>query len=245
MEKKTWLAECLRYGKDGTWHTSWTTTYVNQGSDMVNYIVTENKSTRQQQTYYWDAPEGAQEFHVGALPGGQGGDAPNGDGGPPTKSAGPSFWQRTKNYWGNVGTTIRMTAKYFTGEGDEYESFLNDRVTAEMSKSSVIDKIRQEYYAKYKGQIDLTGTSYVGANGNFGLSGLWSAGINPIQQFVVGFRGSVYSFDGKTLWFYVTNSSSFKSLTYEVGPKWQRSSFAPMGNFYQTYMWSEPVNRPK
>ena len=72
MEKKTWLAECLRYGKDGTWHTSWTTTYVNQGSDMVNYIVTENKSTRQQQTYYWDAPEGAQEFHVGALPGGGG-----------------------------------------------------------------------------------------------------------------------------------------------------------------------------
>jgi RHS repeat-associated protein len=61
------------YGNDGTWQKSWTSTYVNQGgSDMVNYIVTQNKTTRQQQTYIWDAPPGTQEFHVGALPGGQG-----------------------------------------------------------------------------------------------------------------------------------------------------------------------------
>jgi hypothetical protein len=83
------------------------------------------------------------------------------------------------------------------------------------------------------------------ANGKFGLSGLWHAGINPVQQFVGSFRASIYSFDGKTLWFYLTNSSSFKSLSYDIGPQWQRSSFAPMGNFNQTYMWSELINRPK
>jgi len=34
----------------------------------------------------------------------------------------------------------------------------------------------------------------------------------------------------------LTNTTSFKSLTYDMGPQWQRGSFpTPMGNTRQTY----------
>jgi RHS repeat-associated protein len=225
------------------------------GNENVKYIDVQNKSTGDiTHIIYGKAAQGEEESYTEV---GNGNGEPNNNDGPgknqneggngsqEKKDPGPSLWDKTKNYWGNVGTALRMTFKYFAGSGDKQDMYVNDRVTSEMSKSSAVDDMRQRFYAKFKDQKDLMGTSYVGYSGKFGLSGLFHAGINPIQQFVGSFRGSIYSFDGKTIWFYLTNETSFKSLTYDVGPEWNRSSFSPMGSTYQTYMWSEPVNRPK
>ena len=65
---------------------------------------------------------------------------------------------------------------------------------------------------------------------SFGAVGYASAGANPVAQFVGSFRWSI---SGGNL--SLTNTTSFKSLTYDMGPQWQRSSFSPMGNTHQTY----------
>jgi RHS repeat-associated protein len=57
------------YGNDGTWQKSWTTDFTG-GSDMVNYLTTQNQATGQVQTYYWDAPDGTEPFSVTGLNGG-------------------------------------------------------------------------------------------------------------------------------------------------------------------------------
>jgi hypothetical protein len=64
----------------------------------------------------------------------------------------------------------------------------------------------------------------------FGAAGAVSAGGNPVAQFVGSFRWSI---SGGVL--SLTNTTSFRSLTYDAGPQWQRSSFGPGGNTHQTY----------
>jgi hypothetical protein len=65
----------------------------------------------------------------------------------------------------------------------------------------------------------------------FGASGAYVAGGNPVAQFVGSFRWSI---SGGVL--SLTNTTSFKSLTYDAGPQWQRGSFpTPGGNTHQTY----------
>jgi len=72
----------------------------------------------------------------------------------------------------------------------------------------------------------------------FGAAGYVSAGGNPVAQFVGSFRWSI---SGGML--SLTNTTSFRSLTYDAGPQWQRFLIAtpnatftsPMGNTHQTY----------
>jgi hypothetical protein len=76
----------------------------------------------------------------------------------------------------------------------------------------------------------------------FGLSGLAHAGLNPTQQFVGSSRWSVIPATGG-LNMSLTNTTSFRSLTYDRGPQWQRHSFpTPMGNIHQTYNIFIPCN---
>jgi len=98
------------YGPDPTWSPSWTTNFIPQDeNDMVNYIVTQNKTTGETVTYYEDAPAGTQEFHVGALPGAAGGSPIGGGGGdPPKKSGGPTV----------IGTLFNMKSPRKQVDGD-------------------------------------------------------------------------------------------------------------------------------
>ena len=82
-----------------------------------------------------------------------------------------------------------------------------------------------------------------GYKGSFGLSGLWNAGLDPIEQFVGTYRINIYNFSGNTLWFVLTNQTSMNSFLYDLGPSWQRSTWGPGGNMNQTYIWNEPVRK--
>jgi hypothetical protein len=73
----------------------------------------------------------------------------------------------------------------------------------------------------------------------FGLKGLWNAGLNPTQQFVGSYRIDIYPDDGCKKTFVLSNTSSFRSFAYGIGPDWSRNTFGPMGNMSQTYSWTE------
>ncbi|TWI95602.1 hypothetical protein JN11_04341 [Mucilaginibacter frigoritolerans] len=87
---------------------------------------------------------------------------------------------------------------------------------------------------------DATATHF---DAGFGIRGYINAGLNPIEQFVGNFKVNMWV-DGTNLFFAVHNITSFQSLTYDLGPNWERSDHQIMGNTEQWYIWSEPINRP-
>lgn len=114
-----------------------------------------------------------------------------------------------------------MTAQFGSGLGAGNQTFGPGTATSQvMGQSAGVQDVLNQYC-----MLGRTSGLYT-----FGAVGYASAGANPVAQFVGSFRWSI---SGGNL--SLTNTTSFKSLTYDVGPQWQRSSFAPMGNTHQTY----------
>ena len=121
--------------------------------------------------------------------------------------------------------TTAMTAQFFSGLGPSNLTFGPDSATSlVMGQSGPVDQVLSTYY-----QSGQTSGLYT-----FGLSGLVSAGVNPVAQFVGSFRWTITPTSGG-INLSLTNTTSFKSLTYDQGPQWQRSVAAPMGNTHQTF----------
>jgi RHS repeat-associated protein len=114
-----------------------------------------------------------------------------------------------------------MTAQFFSGAGPGNQTFgPGTSTSAVMGQSAGVQDVLNNYYM----------TGQTSGLYSFGGAGYVSAGANPVAQFVGSFRWSI---SGGNL--SLTNTTSFKSLTYDAGPQWQRSSFSPMGNTHQTY----------
>jgi RHS repeat-associated protein len=160
-----------------------------------------------------------------------------------TAQSGGGVLDRTMNYLGNVATAAGMTIDWALGTGSDNRTFVNDNVAKAFMNANRVNEARNFYYNKYSGAKSLANTSVTGYKGSFGLSGLWNAGLDPIEQFVGTYRINVYNFSGNTLWFVLTNQTSMNSFLYDLGPSWQRSSWGPGGNMNQTYIWSEPVRK--
>ena len=125
-----------------------------------------------------------------------------------------------------------MTAVWGLGVGADSRAFFNDRVANAMRNSPGIIKARNDFYSKNK-----TSGSY-----SFGLKGLWQAGINPIEQFVGSFDYSIsVNQEAGVLQFTITNVTSCSSFDYHITPaRWNWNSW-PMGNFNQTFIFTEPL----
>ena len=195
-------------------------------------------------------PDQLEDPATGEITNQKEGDAKDGAqaGNPNTLNAegpGPGPIKSAVNYLKNIGTFFHMLFDWSEGVGDENMAFINDRVALAMSNAWMVNKARDYYYnVKYKGTQYVAGTYVDGYGGKFGVEGAWRAGLNPIQQFVGTFRTTIYNSDGKTLWFYVTNTTSMKSFLYDHGPEWKRSTWGPGGNMNQIYIWSEPIRKP-
>jgi hypothetical protein len=114
-----------------------------------------------------------------------------------------------------------MTAQFFSGAGPGNQTFgPNTATSTVMGQSAGVQDVLNSYYM----------TGQTSGLYTFGAVGAVSAGGNPVAQFVGSFR---WSMSGGVL--SLTNTTSFRSLTYDAGPQWQRSSFAPGGNTHQTY----------
>lgn len=136
-----------------------------------------------------------------------------------------------------------MTTEFFTGNGPRDRLFYNDQVARALQYSRGANAARAYFYNKYKNTSDLTHATVTHFDAGFGIRGLISAGLNPIEQFVGNFKVNMWV-DGTNLFFAVHNITSFQSLTYDLGPNWERSDHQRMGNTEQWYIWSEPINRP-
>ena len=96
-----------------------------------------------------------------------------------------------------------------------------------MAQSTGVQDVLNQYY-----MVGRTSGLYP-----FGGPGLAGAGANPVAQFVGSFRWSITPANGG-INLSLTNATSFKSLTYDMGPQWQRGGGrlpTPMGNTHQTY----------
>jgi len=72
---------------------------------------------------------------------------------------------------------------------------------------------------------------------DFGLKGLWNAGLDPTEQFVGSYRVDITPNPDGSLNINLSNSTSFTSFSYGIGPSWNEG---PGGTQSQNYHWTEP-----
>ena len=121
---------------------------------------------------------------------------------------------------------VAMTSEFFSGLGPGNLTFAPGSATSQvMAQSPGVQEVLNSYYM----------TGQTSGLYTFGISGLEAARANPVAQFVGSFRWSITPVNGG-INLSLTNTTSFKSLTYDVGPQCRRRSFpTPMGNTHQTY----------
>jgi hypothetical protein len=130
----------------------------------------------------------------------------------------------------NDFTVGKMTLGWLFGVGAKSRTFINDRMANEMRNSPGVNALRDLYYTK--------GVTY--KHYDFGLKGLWDAGFSPVEQFVGSY--DVYAhLEGNFLQFTITNTTSFSSFDYHLTPPGWNWNSGPMGNFTQTYIFTEPL----
>jgi RHS repeat-associated protein len=128
-------------------------------------------------------------------------------------------------YLSGVGSAATMFGQFASGLGPDNLTFGPGSVQSQMMSSSpgVTTAVNQ-----YLGGGGPTGLY------TFGLSGLWNAGFNPIQQYVGSYTWSVAPTNGG-LMVSLSNTTSVWSGSYHLLGNHSRSSFGPFGNTHQTY----------
>jgi hypothetical protein len=72
-----------------------------------------------------------------------------------------------------------------------------------------------------------------------GVDGLLSS-ANLTRQFVGSYNITVLRGPGNRVNFYIENTTSFTSLSYQLGlPSWERNQFRLFGNTRQLFYWTE------
>lgn len=149
----------------------------------------------------------------------------------------------TDNWLKNTGTALSLTAQWALWLGEKNRTFDNDRVANSLRNSRIAEEARTYWYNSvnlgqktiYSGLTNFKGKTRLGG-GNFGLTGLISAGIDPIEQFVGSTHNYDIKSDGKILTHTITNKTHLKSLLYGVTPEFL--------NFYvttQVFIFKEDI----
>ncbi|MCH6259366.1 hypothetical protein MLD52_22620, partial [Puniceicoccaceae bacterium K14] len=145
------------------------------------------------------------------------------------------------NWFKNAKTVGKMFFEWDLGFGPDNRSFVNDSVADAMRNAWRVGEAREYFYDKYSGQSIQAGFSVTNFKGSFGIQGLVRAGIDPVEQFVGSYRVDVIALNANTLQFTLTNTTSFESFFYGIGPEWERSAFRFNGNTRQEYIFTEKV----
>ena len=119
-----------------------------------------------------------------------------------------------------------LTGQFFSGLGSADQNFGPNSATSQvMAQSGPVQDVLNQYY--------MTGATH--DLYSFGAPGYAAAGANPVAQFVGSFRWTISPTNGG-INLTLKNTTSFKSLTYDQGPQWQRGGVpTPMGNTHQVY----------
>jgi RHS repeat-associated protein len=132
----------------------------------------------------------------------------------------------------NLFGAASMTTGWLLGLGDKQRTFNNDWIAYSMQNSPGVNTLRNLYYANGQTEYDY----------DFGLPGLKAAGLNPIGQFVGSYHVSVAQ-RGVSLQFTITNNTSLWSFAYHKTPQSWNHANGPMSNFYQTFIFTEPIRK--
>lgn len=166
---------------------------------------------------------------LAGLPAEEAGNNPSsglgGPGGPQSPSCTPNPASATQYAEAGAEAAL-LTSEFFSGLGQTNQTFGPNSATSQvMAQSAGVQDVLNSYT-----MLGQTSGLYT-----FGVTGLYEAGVNPAAQFVGSFRWSITPASGG-INLTLTNTTSFRSLTYDVGPQWQRGSFpTPMGNIHQTF----------
>lgn len=138
---------------------------------------------------------------------------------------------------------LEMFNEWRYGTGESEVVHINDPIAKSFKYARKVKEAREFFYNKYKNVKNLTDAFVTDFAGSFGLSGLYNAGFDPVQQFVGSYDVDILSIrDGKQLMFIIRNETTVKSFFYHVVPfSWERSSFPIMGTTRQVYIFTEPV----
>jgi len=124
-----------------------------------------------------------------------------------------------------------MTAEWAAGINYTHV-FRNDRVTNALSKSPLVNAVRNNYYI----------TGKTSGYAPFGAAGAWASGDNPIAQFVGGFHYQITA-TGDNLTFEIFNITSVHSLLLDKTPDSWNPASGPGANMNQFYIWTEPIRK--
>jgi RHS repeat-associated protein len=148
------------------------------------------------------------------------------------------------NFFSNLLTVSSLVSNWMLGLGKDDILFEENRIADAMRNAWRVNEAREYFYNKYNGVDDLSNASVTNFSGAFGIKGLFKAGIDPVEQFIGSYRVDINAIEGGNyLQFTLTNTTSFKSLMYGIGPDWERDSFSPMSNVSQSLIFIEPVKR--
>ncbi len=140
-----------------------------------------------------------------------------------------------------TGVAAYLTTLWALGLGPDEYTFEAGIANAMRNAWKVIEA-RNFYYKQINAQRKNLKDGVSNYTGNFGIEGLLRAGLDPIEQFVGSYRIDIDSSDGKNLIFTLTNPTSMNSLTYKLGPSWERTTWRPGGTVIQRYSWTEPID---
>ena len=148
----------------------------------------------------------------------------------------------TDNWGSNVLWAGDITISYFLGAAAEKRVFSDDDVAKAFSNAYGVNKARDFFYDQVNQGRDVINNPVTGFAAPFGILGPMRAGIDPIEQMVGTYRIASIRVVNNQLVFEITNRTSTNSLLYDVGPSWNRSTFDPMGNVYQDYIFTENID---
>ena len=155
-------------------------------------------------------------------------------------------FQSVKNYTDRCQKVILMTGDFFLGTGQENRTFINDEIANSFSDAWRVNETRDFFYKCVNEGRDVLTDPIAKYKAPFGLKGLYKAGFDPVEQFVGTYRiVDIIVINKKFIQFKLTNRTSANSLMYDKGPLWSRSSFKPLGNIEQTYIFTESINFSK
>lgn len=141
-------------------------------------------------------------------------------------------------------TAVTLTANWAFYIGDQEKEFDHDVVAYAFWNSRVVNEARNFWYEQAQSGRNMILnpiTNFKGEDrfggGNFGITGLFKAGLDPIEQFVGSTRDFTIMSDGRNITYKFTNVTSFESLMYGLTP-----NFLNFYNTKQTYILSETID---
>jgi hypothetical protein len=140
-----------------------------------------------------------------------------------------------------------MTADWATGSGGEQQFYNPGSIEVQMMQNAPgVNKARDLFYNKNRNKCEESFQDLTNYEAGFGLRGLLRSGLNPIRQFIGNYRVDITVNGDGTVTFVLSNTTSFTSLFYGIGPSWSRDPFGlgwqlPGGNMEQYYAWTESI----